>query len=318
MLAAFLVFTWLRSEPPRPSKSRLLKVERLARPSRETVGGSLGAFRLDGIWHLTSTWFYFGGFSSIVPLPGHRLLAVSDSGYRVSFVTPDRGRPRPLIADSDHIFPDEQYIRDVESTTIDPVRRTMWHGIEGDNAILRTDYGWSRASKVEPEAIAGWGTNSGPEAMVRLRDGRFVLLREAFTGWLEPRRHAAVLFAGDPVEGAKAQAFVFDGPDRFAPTDMAQMPDGRVLILMRRLVWPMPQRFAGRIAIADPREIRPGKPWRTRTVAYLNSSLPVDNFEGMAIVPDGGRLSVWIISDDNFGAFQRTLLWKLSVDPRKL
>jgi hypothetical protein len=39
----------------------------------------------------------------------------------------------------------------------------------------------------------------------------------------------------------------------------------------------------------------------------------------MAILPErNGRLAVWIISDDNKGALQRTLLWKLTVDPADL
>jgi hypothetical protein len=33
--------------------------------------------------------------------------------------------------------------------------------------------------------------------------------------------------------------------------------------------------------------------------------------------PDG-RLNVWLISDDNQAKLQRTLLWKLVVDPKDL
>ncbi|HMP56033.1 MAG TPA: esterase-like activity of phytase family protein [Novosphingobium sp.] len=103
------------------------------------------------------------------------------------------------------------------------------------------------------------------------------------------------------------------------PTDAAQLPDGRVLVLLRRLVWPMPPRFAGSLAIGDPAAIRSGAVWRLREVAKLSSSLAVDNFEGLAVEPlDGGRIVVWLISDDNGAVSQRSLIWKLSVNPADL
>ena len=175
------------------------------------------------------------------------------------------------------------------------------------------------ARVVSPPQMRGWGVNLGPESLVRLRDGRFIVLREGFDGWFDNRHHRALIFAGDPVDDPHGAEFTFIGPRGFKPVDMAQLPDGRVLILMRKLVWPMPMRFAGRIAIADPRAIRPGGEWRADSVAMLSSSLPIDNFEGMAIVPRGDRqVVVWLISDDNQAVSQRTLLWKLIVDPTRL
>jgi hypothetical protein len=112
---------------------------------------------------------------------------------------------------------------------------------------------------------------------------------------------------------------VLEGPGRFSPTDAAQLPDGRILVLMRRAVWPMPARFAGRIALFDPADIAAGRTVRAQTVAMLSSLLPVDNFEGIAIEPRGdGKVTVWLISDDNGAAAQRTLLWKLVLDPTDL
>jgi hypothetical protein len=88
---------------------------------------------------------------------------------------------------------------------------------------------------------------------------------------------------------------------------------------MRKLLWPMPARFAGRIVVADPAELDSGGILHSAVVAKLSSSLPVDNFEGMAIEPRAdGRVTVWLISDDNAAVTQRTLLWKLAVDPALL
>ena len=47
----------------------------------------------------------------------------------------------------------------------------------------------------------------------------------------------------------------------------------------------------------------------------LEAPLPVDNFEGLAITPAaGGKVHVWLISDDNQAVTQRTLLWRLELD----
>jgi len=81
----------------------------------------------------------------------------------------------------------------------------------------------------------------------------------------------------------------------------------------------MPQRFAGGIGIGDPKTIRPGGTWKVTEVARLSADLPIDNFEGIAIAPrPDGRLTVWLISDDNYSPLQRTLIWKMSVDPAEL
>ncbi|WP_232332755.1 esterase-like activity of phytase family protein [Novosphingobium aquimarinum] len=290
----------------------------LALPTPAILRPHLGAFHLAGIWQLDSPVPRFGGYSALVPVNRRRMMAISDQGGRMLFNLPGKGEPNAKFGGSNRLFTKGR-ARDIESATFDPAHKVLLMGLEGANTIVSTDRRWRSAREVAPALISGWGKNSGAEAMTWLQDGRVVLLREAFAGYFDSDEHEAVMFDGNPVEGAKGHTFRFIGPARFAPTDMAQMPDGRVLILMRRLVWPMPQRFAGRLAIADPREIRPGGIWRARAVARLSSSLPVDNFEGMAILPQGkGRIAVWIISDDNKGALQRTLLWKLTVDPKDL
>lgn len=280
----------------------------------------LGHFRLEGAWHMKSRSWFFGSYSALLAMPDGSLLAISDGADYLRFMPPDRSG---AILDSGHVLPGwpvDKSDRDVESTTRDPVTGKIWLGLEGSNSIISLAPDLRVLRKARPETIGPWDDNSGAEAMIRLADGRFVLLCEGFDGWLERRRHDAVVFEDDPTKkGAKSSRFVFDGPAGFSPTDMAQLPDGRLLILMRRLIWPAPQRFAGRIAIADPAEIRPGKVWKAKEVARIASSLPVDNFEGLAITPAGDhRLTVWIISDDNYSNLQQTVLWKLSVDPRRL
>jgi hypothetical protein len=93
---------------------------------------------------------------------------------------------------------------------------------------------------------------------------------------------------------------------------MAQLPDGRVLILLRKVDWGIPPAFSGKLMIADPSTIRQGERWRAEPVAELEEPLPTDNYEGLAVDSDErGGVVLWLISDDNRARFQRTLLLKL-------
>jgi hypothetical protein len=296
----------------------------VALPSRAQAAPLLGAFRLDGVWSLTGANSAFGSYSALAAWPEGRLLAIGDNGAYLVF-SPPGGDWRP--PQGGPLFPALAYTKqDVEAVTRDPVSGAYWAALEGDNSIIRFDAALRKQATRQPAPMRDWPENSGPEAMTRLSDGRFIVLAEAFDGLLEFRRHPAVLFAGDPTKPGKAVQFTFAGAPGFAPTDVAELPDGRVLILMRRLIWPLPLRFQGRILIADPATIRAGQVWRATTVAMLEAPLPVDNFEGLAIEPRGDAkraaadagVTVWLISDHNNAATQRTLLWKLAVDPARL
>ncbi|GGC04043.1 hypothetical protein GCM10011494_23110 [Novosphingobium endophyticum] len=318
-LTLLVGLTWARSPEPARDRGQSFAYVPLAVPPWADAEYHLGAFSLDGAWQMASRSYGFGSYSALLAMPDRTLLALSDNGTYLRFTPPgaERGRFETGEIKVGKFRSKEQ--RDIESAARDPRTGQLWLGLEGSNAVIRLAPGLDVLGKARPRAISRWGSNSGAEAMARLADGRFVLLREAADDWLAKWRHDAVVFEGDPTAGAKSWHFVFDGPAGFSPTDMTQMPDGRLLILMRRLVWPMPQRFAGRLVLADPADIRPGKVWKAREVARIASSLPVDNFEGLAVVPSrDGRLTVWIISDDNFSRLQRTVLWKLSVDPRRL
>lgn len=306
---------WLREKLPAASYRLELRMEPLRMPDADVARSQLGPLRLEGIWQLTSPHAYFGSYSALVPLPDGRLLAVSDRGFWMRFFPPGGPRVSPrfgLVLGGDR---GAKMSRDVEAAAIDAASGRVWLGWEGRNAISRHTLDTGRVAWARPRAMRGWSSNSGPESMARLRDGRFLVLQEGGSG----RRHAALLFPRDPVAASEPLRAVFEGPDGFSPTDAAQLPDGRVLILMRRLVWPMPYRFVGRVVLADPAEIRPGAVWRGQEIARFGSRLPVDNFEGLAIVPrPDGIVTVWIISDDNNAVSQRTLLWKLVLDPASL
>lgn len=320
LLLGVVATTWARDDRKPVVHNKTLAFTVVPLPSPQVLRAHLGAFHLEAAWQLTLGSQLFGGYSAMVALPDGRLLAISDLGNYLAFSPPGARpfRPRygPLLPNPGG----QKTSVDIESATRDPVSGDLWLGLEGSNMVLRMSPRWIETGRVRPRSMRSWGVNTGPEAMTRLKDGRFVLLREAPLQWWRPRRHDAVIFPGDPVKAPDtAQHFVFDGPANFDPVDMVQLPDGRLMILMRTLTWPFPQQFAGRIAIADPADIRPGETWHVTEVARIASSLPIDNFEAMAVTPrPDGRLTVWLMSDDNQASLQRTLLWKLVVDPAAL
>lgn len=323
LLAVLLVLvlspTWLRDPPIADNYQQVIRFKPLSLPDRKVQEQYLGPFQLEGAWEIVSPNTDFGGYSALLAMQDGQFLALSDRGVALRFSIPGHGsHPVRMIVVAEQRTTLFNTNYDAEAATHDRTTDHVWIAWETTNAISRHDGALNRERIIYPPQM-DWGVNDGAESLVRLADGRFLALREAFVGWLENSRHQALLFSGDPVEGGKPESFTFSGPTGFKPTDAAQLPDGRVLILMRQLTWPMPPRFSGRIAIADPARIREGKTWHARSLARLEAPLPIDNFEGIAIEPGSdGRLAIWLISDDNGAAFQRTLLWKLTVNPKDL
>lgn len=314
-----LPLTFCRSSPPHSIAATELTIISLPAPAPHRLASRLGAFRFDGAWELRSRTRLSGSYSALLASKDGRLMAFSDAGQLLIFTPPGSGSPRPSMRMLRLSKDPSKRVRDIESATQD-AEGTIWLGLEYRNAIARLKRDFTVAAVTQPILMANWGENAGAEAMVRLRDGRFVVLQEApIEGGAG--KHQAVLFAGDATRGAKAAPFTFEGVEGFAPTDMAQLPDGRLLVLMRRLVWPMPQRFVGLLMLGDPADIHANGTWKVREVTRLSSDLPVDNFEGMAIsqkTDASGYATVWLISDDNYSHMQRTLLWKLGVRPGDL
>lgn len=307
---------WLRGPELVPSREERLSMAAL--PLEPDCCAS-GPFSLIGAWQLDSPHEFFGGYSALLQTAPGRLLALSDRGYSLAFSEPGTPAQPIRIAPLLEVSARLKDNRDVESATWDAKSGRIWIGLEGRDAIARHRLDLTREGFREVPEMASWPQNQGPEAMLRLRDGRFVVLCECNPGWLQGARHPALLIGDDPTSGSAAQSFSFAGTDGYRPTDMAQLPDGRVLILVRQLVWPVPARFAVKILIADPAEIEAGGTWQAREVADLSAPWPVDNYEGLAIERQAdGQLIGWIISDENGAVTQRVLLLKVRIDESKL
>nr|WP_237486954.1 esterase-like activity of phytase family protein [Pelagerythrobacter marinus] len=304
--------TWLRSPLPEPDYRPILAVERL-----EVERDRIGPFTIDGAWALTSPNSHFGGYSGLVSLPDGRLLAVSDHGRFLRFDPPGGEGRAPVFGAIGGRADVRKYAVDAEAVTSAPGGRDLWVAYEGSNSIVRFDPGLEDGETVTPAAMRGWSGNGGPESLARLPDGRFLAIEEGAP--TAGSTGAAVLFPADPVDGGEPIAFRYASPEGFRPSDAAALPDGRVLVLHRRVTIGLPFAFETAIAVADPEAIRAGATWRGEVLATIGGPLPADNFEGMAVVPRAdGSVTIWLISDDNRGVLQRTLLYRLSLDPGDL
>ena len=294
--------TWLRTPPARPGPA-VLRFVPLALPQDD---GWPEGLQLSGGWQLAANDPGFGGFSALLLQADGRMRGFTDFGSTAQFPRPRPGTIRPQLAPLPP-SPAIPYLPDVESAVQQP-DGALWLGYENHNALRRiAPDGSSRV--VRPAAMRNWGQNSGPEAMARLADGRFLVLAE--------RGGDGLLFPGDPLEGRTPTRFRIAWPGDFRPTDMALLPDGRVLLLLRAIRWRLPP-FATMLALADPAAIRAGRAWPVTPLAVIDDPAIAENYEGLAVEPAAaGALTLWLISDDNRSALQRSLLLRFSWQPHR-
>jgi hypothetical protein len=297
--------TWLRSDVVQ-SVPKQIDVARIAGPEPT---GTPGWERV-GVWNFSADSLRFGGFSAMLTLGPGTLRAFSDRGYRFTLSEPDQpdGARRLNRQSVEHAL--EWKLWDIEAATRAPDSGHYWLAYEQTHLIHRFTIASKADGVRDLSREVRWPVNSGIEAMVRLADGRFIVLPEG--------RRNGLIFADDPVKGSKPVPFAFRSPDEdFAATDIAQLPDGRLLVLMRNLVWPSAQAwppFSALLAIGAPPEA--GRAFAPKIVLRLDDIVPRDNYEGLAVrARDDGRIDVWVMSDDNFSLFQRNLLAKLVFDP---
>lgn len=299
-----------RWTPPFDSSQRL-SVTRLA-----VAATQVGEVRIDEAWHLDSPNSRFGGVSALAYEGPRQFLLASDFGTMVRMRLGRDGtisavRIWPLWLDSSAALGKNG--RDLESLTVDRATGQLWAGFEQRHRIARFAPGMTHVEgETAPREMAAWNANGGAEALVRLGDGRFIMLAETSGG--PGGGTDALLFARDPVAHPDERPirFALDAGGRGHITDAAALPDGRVLLLFRGIG--LTRGWISTLAVADPALIRTRQPWQSRTIAKFERPQITDNFEGLAIEPQRAPtdpVAIWMVSDDNRAAWQRTLLLRL-------
>jgi hypothetical protein len=267
-----------------------------------------GAVEFLGGWVLTSEDPRFGGISAM-HVSGGVATAISDAGVLLRFALPGVAGfgavtaaalpqgPMPNRRKSDRDA-EAMVVHDGQAWIVWEWRRQVWR------YDART---WRAQAAARPAAIRRLGRSNGAEALVRLADGRFLMLSETMAGGGVSR---ALLFAGDPTASAPAE-LSYRPPSGFRATDAALLPDGRVLVLNRR--FNLLEGLGAALVAVDPAAVRPGAVVEGREIARLQWPLALDNMEALAVTREGGRTILWIASDDNFNPLQRTLLMRFAL-----
>ena len=289
-----------------------ITAERLIAPAIETAPGLR---YVDG-WSLSSRDRDFGGLSSLMIGDG-KFVSLSDSGAVIRFGIDASGQvndasvnplPRGCASDAD------KRDRDSESIARDPATGTYWIGFEWRNVICRSDALLAKAERlVKPEVMKHWSKTGGPEAIVRLADGRFLIFAEFAQG--SDALPEIVIADRDPTapDVRFSRALYMVPEHHFSPTDAAELPDGRLLVINRR--FEPPAYFSARLSLLDRIPAKVNGIVTGKTIAKFGRPGLTSNFEGVALSNEGGRTFVWLISDDNYMWIESTYLLKFELLP---
>jgi len=278
-----------------------------------------GTMRFVRGWHLVSPHSRFGGFSGLARIAPGQFRLIGDNGYATRLTTDVEGvvtamniRPFPTPDGR----PATKAMADTEALAIDPANDSAWIALEGINQIWRLNADLttieSRRRLPEPR----WPANRGAEAMARLADGRTMVFSEDADD--DPRGTEALLYTGDPAApGPPPIRFFYDSRGKGLVSDAAALPDGRVLLVHRRLGFdPV---FTTIIAMVDPADIAKDAVVQSQAIGRVPRPL-AENYEGASVAVENGRTLLWLVSDDNFNRWQRSLLLQfelVDLPPRK-
>ena len=278
-------------------------------PNRKRVG----ELEYQGGWMVHSDVPQFGGISSLYVEENH-FTALSDTGALASWALNKSGQPveariKPLLKGCLNGLLKES--RDSESMAHDPVSGKFWVGLESVSRICRYDAGFKTFEAMRiPAQMKNWPSNGGAESLVRLPDGRFISIAEDVPDGARAR--PILIFDRDPTDPrVRVTQMVYDAPDDYSVSDMAQLPDGRLLVLNRDFT-PPEHGFSVIVSIIDPFVVKTGEHVKSHVIARFAPPLVTDNYEALAITVEHSTPMLWIMSDDNYMDFQRTYLLKFA------
>ena len=242
----------------------------------------LGALTYLGGVALSSSDGAFGGFSSM-SVAGDRFTLLSDGGTIARFRIDDAFRvSEPWFGDlpAGPGLGWDKSDRDSELMAGDPASGQVWVGFERANQIWRYAPGLVAPTGVAaPRAMAGWMDNGGAELLVRLHDGRFLVIAETDQRPGSGGARNALIFFGDPVAHPDSGFRCgYLPPAGYDPSDALELPDGRVLVLNRRLAFPFA--WSAVLTLIDPRAFKPGAIVAGREIARFAAPLTVEISKG--------------------------------------
>ncbi len=280
---------------------------------------SLGAVTFLSGYQLVARDARFGGISGIaVSADGTTLHAISDRGYWFSatlqhdtqgrllglggwtmgvLLTPEGSPVSGRLTDAEAITRDRDGSFIVSFEQI----HRLWRYPPPPHAFSSP----ARAVPA-PADLKAMPANGGLEAITVLPDGRLLAIAEehenpdkSVNGWL--------------LDKDRFESLAYMPADGFRATDMASLSNGDLLVVERRFSFD--RGFAARIVRISGATLRPGSLLRGEELGRFDPPLAVDNYEGLAVweSKEAGTL-LYLISDDNYSLFQRTLLLQFRLE----
>ncbi len=260
---------------------------------------------------ITSNDGRFGGLSALHVGPdGREFLAITDRGtwlraslsyrdghladisnFRISSLLDPSGRPvSGRRADSESLA-------EIENGFIVSFERNhrLWLYAAGPGPAFKNP-----KSLPIPRGFGKLPDNGGIEAITRLCDGRLLAVAEKSV----ERRHGVAAWVR---VGSLWKSLSYQTKAGLRPTGVATLPNCDIIFVERSFSF-----LAGldiRISLVPADTIKPGAELKPIELASLSDPLNIDNFEGISArrSPSGDTL-IYLVSDDNFSALQRTLL----------
>lgn len=291
---------------------------------------SVGRLRYMGGLVLKSTNRDFGGLSGLRAGREGRMLAVSDTGFWVTFTTIERGGR--LIGVSDGLMTPilDSDGKPAASKEAGDAEALVWDAATGDAVVSfekdhRLQY-YRGIDPTKPSSLAApawkvrrdpatvkWSGNSGGEAMAQLADGTLALLSEDAMDSFG--RHDLLL-----INDTMTRRLGYVAPTGTRPTDAVLLSAPDTVLIVNRSYSPLGGVTAvietlaiGTLAkLPDSAVPTPAQ----SAVARLAVPLTVDNMEAIALRQDAGRTFIYLMSDDNFNPLQRTILLKFELLPQ--
>jgi hypothetical protein len=294
-----------------PPPSGLVQLRPFQIESKENQRTEFDGLILLGAFELRSRHPQFGGISGLSIGTDGRLYAVSDRGYWLSarmrhdsegalvdlrdwqikpILTTEKTPTDGLLTDAEALTraPDGSFIVGFEQT------HRLWRYLpppmtfDSPAQPIRVPYDLAKAPR-----------NGGLECVTVLPNGEILTLAEelqnkdgSFKGWL--------------IDDQQAVDLSYLPSAGFRASDCAALSNGDVIVLERHLSIFLA--FSARLKLIRAASIRPHAVLSGEDLLRLDPPLRLDNFEGIAVSKDAGGTLIYLISDDNFQPFQRTLL----------
>ncbi len=290
-----------------------------AKPQKIPGGSGLerSAFTIEAAFVLRSSDQRFGGLSGLWlsdDSERERLITVSDQGllWQARLRHDDRGRL--LDVDSWTVSgitkrPDEhqEHVNfDAEALAGDDDQGLVV-AYEGHHRLQRLPLSDLQALPDRLPRPAGLGgpSNSGIESLATLPGGRLLAIAERVGAW------GGVGLAAWLIDGDRVDDLIYVPTAGFAPTGADRL-DSMLYIVERK--FSLLGGFQSGILTAPTDRFHPGAHVEGTSLARFRYGDLGQNFEAIAAkrAPDG-RTLIYLLSDDNFSVFQRTVLLQLSL-----